>query len=115
MDDPNMLDRIKRWLKERGLWSFGYEQENFHGHHQLIRVWGLLFPSRWEVYRWPVGTGSEDLARWMLPLKAGSSEARHRIQLSSELVYSGKSWDDAKKAFSGSYPDGTTDATRPRG
>lgn len=108
------MDRFVRRLRACGLALLGYAQENFHGHHQLLRVWGPFLPARWEVYRWPVGTGSSDLDDWMRPLLVGSSEAYHRIQLSAERVYAGRDWEAAKRAFAGIYSDGTTDVTRPR-
>lgn len=103
---------FRQWLRTWGLSMFGYAEENFHGHHQIIRVWGLFQPARWEVYRWAVGTGSDDMDKWMRPLRRGSAEAYHRIQLSAECVYKGGDWKAAKRAFGGAYPDGTTDKSR---
>jgi len=107
------MDRIIRWLRVVGLAPFGFAQEDFHGHHQLLRVWGPLLPARWEVYRWPTETGTDEKDRWLRPLPSGSPEMRHRIQLTAELVYSGTDWHAAKRAFAGRYPDGTTDVSRP--
>ena len=108
-----MFDKVKRWLRSHGLAPFGFAQENFHAHHLLLRVWGPLRPARWEVYRWPVGTGADDVRHEVLPLPWGSPEAWRRIQFCAEGVYSGRDWNEALRAFGGEYPDGTTDRTRP--
>lgn len=107
------MKRLLHWARKIGLARFGYTQENFAHHHQLLRVWGPFMPARWEVYRWPAETGSRDLDEWMKPLPFGSIEAYHRIRLSAELVYSGNDWAMARDAFVGEYPDGTTDVIRP--
>lgn len=109
-----MWRRLTMWMRKVGLAPFGFAQEALHAHHQLLRVWGLLLPARWEVYRWPVGTGSSDLDDHLKPLPRGSPEAWHRIQFSADRVYCGHDWDAAKRAMAGMYPDGTTDATRPQ-
>jgi len=110
--EPNPSTLI-RLLRLAGLAPFGYQQENFHSHHQLLLVWGPLLPSRWEVYRWPVGTGSYELSKALRPLRLGSYEAYQRIGSCTERVYAGRDWNAAKRAASGLYPDGTSDTSRP--
>jgi hypothetical protein len=48
-----------------------------------------------------VGTGSSDLDDWMKPLRFGSREAHHRINLSTERVYVGRDTKAALAAFVG--------------
>jgi len=98
-----MTSTVTRWRRRRGLALFGYAQENFHQHHQLLLVWGLGRPARLEVYRWPVGTGSTeaDSARGDAPF--GSREAYRRIRAHAELVYAGHDWEAARAAFNGRY------------
>jgi hypothetical protein len=91
-------DRLRRWLRAYGFCDLGFSQENFRHHHQLLYVWSPFRRSRWEVWRWPVGTGSSDVDDALKPLRFGSSEAYHRIGFMAERVHVGRDYRAARDA-----------------
>jgi len=96
---------VHRRLRNHGLALFGFAQEDFRHHHQLLRVWGIGRPARWEVWRWAVGTGSSDKDDALEPLPFGSNEMYHRIGFLAERVYVGRDWKAAKSAMCGVYQE----------
>jgi hypothetical protein len=97
------LRRLRTIFRNSGLASFGFSQEDFRHHHQLLRVWGPLNPAHWEVWRWEVGTVPSDADNAIEPLRFGSLESYHRIGFMAERVYVGNDWKDAKAAMRGVY------------
>jgi hypothetical protein len=91
-----LLKTIWRFFKR---FRFGFATEDFRHHHQLLCVWHLG-RSWFEVYRWPVGTGNEDMHDALRPLEHGSPEAYSRIGFCAQRVYKGSDFRAAKNAMS---------------
>lgn len=98
------MKSVARCAKRWGLHPFGYAQEDYRHHHQLLYIWSPFRRPRWEVRRWHVGMGASDIADWIKPLPFGSLDAYHRIELSAERVHVGRDFHAAKDAMCREVP-----------
>ncbi len=92
------LDSIRRWLRRNGLAPFGFAQEDFRHHTQVLYVWRPLQRASFEVWRWPVETGTEEKDRALRGTRNGTVACYRRIEQSARLVHSGSNFREAMNA-----------------
>lgn len=113
LTDPATRREAHRRLRNIGLAPFGFVQEDFRHHHQLLRVWELGSLPRWEVWAWPVNTGSSGVDdAYRSDNACDDARAQYAtIQERARLVWAGRNWAEARATFAG--PEGPRPATAP--
>lgn len=91
-----LLWRIRWWLRDHGLSPHGHIEVRFVGNCEIIQRWDLFIPTQWEVwYHGLFGLTAESAEDHYAPLPPGSRERYHRLQLSADRIYAGKSYKKA--------------------
>lgn len=92
-DKLKLWQRIKLWFSRIHL---GFEQEDFVGRHQLLRVWwwGRM---HWEVWDWGPEGSAQDAADWLNKLPAKAVVSRYdRIERSATMLVRTQSFGEAR-------------------